>query len=338
MAHPDPHGRPRRLLLPAVPVRRGDAGHADRALALLRPARLRARRAGPRREHQHARDVPRRRPRHRPRARSPRARSTSRRRWRSCSASPSRSRARAWSARPAQGRHVDHADLDHRPQRLPRPARPDARSSTTTASTSRSAARRTSRRCSTRSWRRLPGPGLLLAGGDNVGASPPNSALLEDMPTIDVENAWGLDATSLRQPRVRLRRRRASSSTRRGALPVPGDEHRRDGDRPAPAVGEAVERLHGQRRQVGVIGASSRTRPELVVGRGNSRADVPRRGDRGSRPSRERLRRWASRSRSSSSTRARRPGTTRSATPPACRGRARSSAIADQLQDTTVDP
>ncbi len=40
------------------------------------------------------------------------------------------------------------------------------------------------------------GQGLLLAGGDNVGASPPNSALLQDMPAIDVENAWGLDATS----------------------------------------------------------------------------------------------------------------------------------------------
>jgi 2',3'-cyclic-nucleotide 2'-phosphodiesterase (5'-nucleotidase family) len=42
----------------------------------------------------------------------------------------------------------------------------------------------------------LPGPGLLLAAGDNVGASPPNSLLLEDMPAIDVENAWGLDATA----------------------------------------------------------------------------------------------------------------------------------------------
>ena len=42
----------------------------------------------------------------------------------------------------------------------------------------------------------LPGAALLLAGGDNVGASPPNSGLLEDMPAIDVENAWGLDATS----------------------------------------------------------------------------------------------------------------------------------------------
>jgi hypothetical protein len=42
----------------------------------------------------------------------------------------------------------------------------------------------------------LPGPALLLAGGDNVGASPPNSGLLEDRPAIDVENAWGLDATA----------------------------------------------------------------------------------------------------------------------------------------------
>ena len=43
---------------------------------------------------------------------------------------------------------------------------------------------------------RLPGRTLLLAGGDNVGASPPNSGLLDDVPAIDVENAWGLDATS----------------------------------------------------------------------------------------------------------------------------------------------
>ena len=42
----------------------------------------------------------------------------------------------------------------------------------------------------------LPGPALLLAAGDNVGASPANSGLLQDMPAIDVENAWGLQATS----------------------------------------------------------------------------------------------------------------------------------------------
>ena len=43
---------------------------------------------------------------------------------------------------------------------------------------------------------RLPAGSLLLASGDNVGASPASSGLLQDTPTIDVENAWGLDATS----------------------------------------------------------------------------------------------------------------------------------------------
>jgi 2',3'-cyclic-nucleotide 2'-phosphodiesterase (5'-nucleotidase family) len=43
----------------------------------------------------------------------------------------------------------------------------------------------------------LPGPRpILLASGDNVGASPPNSGLLQDRPAIDVENAWGLSATA----------------------------------------------------------------------------------------------------------------------------------------------
>jgi 2',3'-cyclic-nucleotide 2'-phosphodiesterase (5'-nucleotidase family)/predicted AlkP superfamily phosphohydrolase/phosphomutase len=42
----------------------------------------------------------------------------------------------------------------------------------------------------------FPGSAFLFASGDNVGASPANSGLLQDMPAIDVENAWGLDATS----------------------------------------------------------------------------------------------------------------------------------------------
>jgi len=42
----------------------------------------------------------------------------------------------------------------------------------------------------------FPGDSFLLASGDNVGASPANSGLLQDMPAIDVENAWGLQATS----------------------------------------------------------------------------------------------------------------------------------------------
>jgi 2',3'-cyclic-nucleotide 2'-phosphodiesterase (5'-nucleotidase family) len=42
----------------------------------------------------------------------------------------------------------------------------------------------------------FPDGSFLFASGDNVGASPANSGLLEDKPAIDVENAWGLQATS----------------------------------------------------------------------------------------------------------------------------------------------
>ncbi len=42
----------------------------------------------------------------------------------------------------------------------------------------------------------LPPGSFLFASGDNVGASPANSGLLQDKPAIDVENAWGLRATS----------------------------------------------------------------------------------------------------------------------------------------------
>ncbi len=42
----------------------------------------------------------------------------------------------------------------------------------------------------------FPAGSFLFASGDNVGASPANSGLLEDRPAIDVENAWGLHATS----------------------------------------------------------------------------------------------------------------------------------------------
>ena len=40
------------------------------------------------------------------------------------------------------------------------------------------------------------GNALLLSSGDNVGASPMNSGFLADRPAIDVENAWGVDASA----------------------------------------------------------------------------------------------------------------------------------------------
>ena len=111
---------------------------------------------------------------------------------------------------------------------------------------------------------KLPGQSLLLAAGDNVGASPPASALLEDIPAIDVENAWGLDATSFGNHEFDFGIERILQAPGAGELPVPGDQHRRDRDRPRAGVDEdlAVFRVNGVR--VGVIGSVVRNTPELV--------------------------------------------------------------------------
>ena len=78
----------------------------------------------------------------------------------------------------------------------------------------------------------LPGAGAdRWPRGDNVGASPPNSALLQDMPAIDVENAWGLDATSYGNHEFDYGVDTAARAAGAGELPVPGDEHRRRRDR-----------------------------------------------------------------------------------------------------------
>ena len=124
---PDAHGRPRGLLRAAVPVRRGDAGHADRPLGLLRPARLRARRAGPR--HATRTCAPRSSPA------GPRSAAASRGGVRSIDLAPDggvparRPRAAAQpghrAARPAADARAVHAAVHRRAERLPRPARAD---------------------------------------------------------------------------------------------------------------------------------------------------------------------------------------------------------------------
>ena len=93
-----------------------------------------------------------------------------------------------------QGPQVQAA-VDHRAERLPRSARPDAPSRSTASTSAVGGAPQLATMFDEESSF-LPGRTLLLAAGDNVGASPPNSALLDDRPAIDVENAWGLDATS----------------------------------------------------------------------------------------------------------------------------------------------
>ncbi|MGH9116870.1 MAG: 5'-nucleotidase C-terminal domain-containing protein [Acidimicrobiales bacterium] len=110
----------------------------------------------------------------------------------------------------------------------------------------------------------LPGPALLLAGGDNVGASPPNSGLLEDMPAIDVENAWGLDATSYGNHEFDFGLERLLAHQARANFPflatnIVDEDTRQTPDWVTPSVVFTVNGV-----QVGVIGAALETTPELV--------------------------------------------------------------------------
>jgi 2',3'-cyclic-nucleotide 2'-phosphodiesterase (5'-nucleotidase family) len=110
----------------------------------------------------------------------------------------------------------------------------------------------------------LPGETLLLAAGDNVGASPPNSALLDDMPAIDVENAWGLDATSFGNHEFDFGVERILQHQARADFPFLATNivEEATGEAPDWMDTSAVFRVNGVR--VGVIGSTVRTTPELV--------------------------------------------------------------------------
>ena len=263
MAHPDADGRPRRLLLPALPVRRRDAGHARGALALLRPARLRAGRPGPRQQHQHAGDLPRRWQGHRP--------------------------------RPVKARSIDLAPTLAYMLGIPEPQHSQGRvlldvvkgtdgvkpisiiglndfhgqlSATTTTIDGLTIPVGGAAELATlfdEESQRLPPHGLILAGGDNVGASPPNSALLEDDAGDRRRERLGPGRHVLRQPRVRLRDPAAADPPGTRQLPVPRHQHRRDRDRPAAVVGHAPRRSSTSTASRSASSApSSRTTPELV--------------------------------------------------------------------------
>ncbi|MGH3101900.1 MAG: metallophosphoesterase, partial [Thermoleophilia bacterium] len=110
----------------------------------------------------------------------------------------------------------------------------------------------------------LPGRTLLLAAGDNVGASPPNSALLQDMPAIDVENAWGLDATSFGNHEFDFGVERILAHQARANFPFLATNivEQATGRPPDWLETSRVFRVNGIR--VGVIGSVVRTTPELV--------------------------------------------------------------------------
>ena len=110
----------------------------------------------------------------------------------------------------------------------------------------------------------LPGRTLLLSGGDNVGASPPNSALLEDRPAIDAMNAWGTDATALGNHEFDFGLPRLFEHIERADFPFLSANIVDEATGAAPdwLDGSTVLRVNGTR--VGVIGATVRATPELV--------------------------------------------------------------------------
>src|SRR3954463_11724286 len=112
---------------------------------------------------------------------------------------------------------------------------------------------------------KLPKPSLLLAAGDNVGASPPVSALLEDVPTIDVENAWGLDATSFGNHEFDYGVARILKHEARATFPFLSANIVEQATNEAPAwvKPSSVFEVNGVR--VGVIGATTKETPELVA-------------------------------------------------------------------------
>jgi 2',3'-cyclic-nucleotide 2'-phosphodiesterase (5'-nucleotidase family) len=104
----------------------------------------------------------------------------------------------------------------------------------------------------------------LLAGGDNVGASPAISSLLQDTPTIDVENAWGLDATSYGNHEFDYGVERLQAHQARANFPFLGanivDETTLEN--PDWVQGTHVIDYHGI--QIGLIGIGLESTPELV--------------------------------------------------------------------------
>jgi 2',3'-cyclic-nucleotide 2'-phosphodiesterase (5'-nucleotidase family) len=106
--------------------------------------------------------------------------------------------------------------------------------------------------------------GFIFAGGDNVGASPANSSLLQDMPAIDVENAWGMDATSYGNHEFDYGQERLKAHQERANFPFLGANvvDAVTGENPDWVQSTEVFRYGNVR--IGVIGIELETTPELV--------------------------------------------------------------------------
>ncbi len=110
-----------------------------------------------------------------------------------------------------------------------------------------------------------PDTALLLASGDNVGASPPNSALLEDVPTIDVLNAWGLDATAYGNHEFDYGLDRLLMHQDRANFPFLAVNIKDEATGRAPEWVQSSKLFTLNGIKVGVIGAALENTPELVA-------------------------------------------------------------------------
>ncbi len=105
---------------------------------------------------------------------------------------------------------------------------------------------------------------VLLAAGDNVGASPPNSALLDDVPAIDVLNAWGTQATAYGNHEFDYGTARLQQQQNRATFPFLGANvvDAMTLANPAWVKGTRVLTVNGV--QVGVIGIALSATPAYV--------------------------------------------------------------------------
>ena len=106
--------------------------------------------------------------------------------------------------------------------------------------------------------------GFLVASGDNVGASPANSGLLQDMPAIDVENAWGLDATSYGNHEFDYGQDRLKAQQARADFPFLGANIVDSVTGENPDWVQATEVFQYGKVRIGVIGIELESTPEIV--------------------------------------------------------------------------
>jgi 2',3'-cyclic-nucleotide 2'-phosphodiesterase (5'-nucleotidase family) len=110
----------------------------------------------------------------------------------------------------------------------------------------------------------FPGGTFLFASGDNVGASPANSGLLQDTPAIDVENAWGLDATSYGNHEFDYGVARLLQHQARANFPFLGANIVDENTMKNPDWVQGTHVFSYGNQRIGVIGIELKETPELV--------------------------------------------------------------------------